>query len=145
VNLDDLTVMEQLRGLKAAYFRLLDAQDWVGLRELFTDDATFDHPVLGQFDDIETAIAGVRSRSHGRTTVHVGYLPEFTVDGDTASAIWQMSSFSTTGPPLVRLSDSHRHAPGLRTYGFYTDTFRRSDDTWLISTLKLTTVYREVD
>ncbi len=30
--------IEQIKQLKARYFRLMDTKDWVGWRDLFTDD-----------------------------------------------------------------------------------------------------------
>ena len=41
-KLDALWAMEQIRQLKARYFRFLDSKDWDGMRTIWTEDAVFD-------------------------------------------------------------------------------------------------------
>jgi hypothetical protein len=42
---DKLLAIEEIRLLKARYFRFLDSHDWVGFRSIFADDAVFEMPV----------------------------------------------------------------------------------------------------
>jgi hypothetical protein len=37
-----LIAIEEIKQLKARYFRCMDTKDFVGLRTVFADDATFD-------------------------------------------------------------------------------------------------------
>lgn len=37
-----LLAIEEIRGVKARYFRCMDTKDWDGLRAVFCDDAEFD-------------------------------------------------------------------------------------------------------
>ena len=41
-RLEMLWAMEEIRQLKARYFRFLDTKDWVGMRTIWTADAVFD-------------------------------------------------------------------------------------------------------
>jgi hypothetical protein len=41
---DDL---EAIRRLKARYFRTMDTKDWVGMRQVFTDDVVVDTSEAG--------------------------------------------------------------------------------------------------
>jgi hypothetical protein len=41
-TVDRLWAIEQIKQLKARYFRFLDTKDWEGMRTIWTDDAVFD-------------------------------------------------------------------------------------------------------
>src|ERR1700740_368947 len=41
-TVEQLLAIEQIKQLKARYFRFMDTRDWDGLRTIFCDDATFD-------------------------------------------------------------------------------------------------------
>ena len=39
---DELDAIEQIKKLKARYFRCMDTKDWDGFQNVFTADATMD-------------------------------------------------------------------------------------------------------
>jgi hypothetical protein len=137
-SVQQLGDLEELRALKARYFRALDGKRWPDLRDLFTADATFEHPVLGRFDDIDEAIGAVSARVGNYSTVHTGNLPEIRMTGENdAVALWSMSSvtFQTDGgggPAVVQ-----------RTWGEYKDSCRREHGCWRISALTLVSALRQ--
>lgn len=93
MSLDDLVAIEEIRQLKARYFRALDEQDWSVLEALFTPKATIDTtadgaPLLqggGAFCAfLEPILAGV-------CTVHHGHSHEIALaQPGSASGIWAM-------------------------------------------------------
>lgn len=40
--MEKLWAIEEIKQLKARYFRFMDGKDWAGMRTIFTADATFD-------------------------------------------------------------------------------------------------------
>ncbi|HEY3654698.1 MAG TPA: nuclear transport factor 2 family protein [Steroidobacteraceae bacterium] len=135
--------MEQIRALKARYFRFVDTKKWSDLRALFTDDATvlfiegFDTPK--PIEEGMTFITGVFDNAV--VTIHNGHMPEIEIlDADNARAIWQMQDHlywpSTRDNPLG-ISELHGA-------GHYHETYRRENGEWRIATLKLTRLRRAV-
>lgn len=121
-----------IAAVKARYFRFMDLKDWPALRGIFTDDATFDHPTVGRFDDIDAAIAAVRASIGDRWTSHEGSIPDITlVSPDSATAIFAMTAHT--------MVDDERMG---RTFGHYYDEFRRIDGTWKMSAMRLVSTRR---
>jgi hypothetical protein len=130
--------VEEIKTLKARYFRYLDLHWWDEFRGLFTDDAQFEIAEStsrpGSIDDF---IASV-SRHLGRAmSVHHGHMPEITlVDRDHAHGIWAM--FDLVEPA----ADSGY--PVLTGFGHYTEEYRKVDGHWRIARLRLTRLKRSV-
>lgn len=135
--------VEQIRLLKARYFRYMDEKNWDGLRSLFAGDIVFD--VRGgmapskrddHYDEppITGGDAAVTFLSNALGTVvsiHQGFMPEIELKADgTASAIWAMADIirAPEGAPFRE----------MRGYGHYHETYRRIDGEWRIATLRLT-------
>ena len=121
--------IEQIKQLKARYFRLLDTKDWTAFADLFTEDCEHHLPtpepkVQSNADYLESLY---RTLGEG-TTVHHGHMPEITLTGsDEATGIWAMFDDvdidRTEGGPLR-----------LQGYGHYHETYRRcADGMWRIS------------
>jgi hypothetical protein len=123
-----------IAAVKAQYFRFIDLKQWDDFRSIFTEDATFSHPTIGTYDDIDVACAACREKIGDMWTVHHGSIPEITLTAaDTASGIFPMGSNSTP-----------EGFDGLaRTFGYYYDDFRRVDGVWKMSAMKLVSVFRE--
>jgi SnoaL-like domain len=132
---DLLLATEDIKRLKARYFRFVDTQNWAEFRRLFTDDAILEFPEsmtapcsINDFMPlVETMLAGV-------TSVHHGHMPEITIESDDeARAIWAMDDILNfpqqggSGPAVAR----------IRGYGHYHETYRKQGDVWLIRTLRL--------
>lgn len=134
--------------IKARYFRLVDLKDWAALQRLFTPDAVFHHPAIGELH-ISQAVAALSLRLPAEiTTIHHGYMseiqfPPLQVDGAEKQAIgiWAMSSLSfrsVEGEPATA-----KDGKTQKTMGEYTDTFRKTKRGWKIEKLVLRSTYRE--
>ena len=121
-------------NVKAAYCRLLDSKDWEGWAQLFTEDVEVD--VRGSGGTLETGrkefVASVRGSIETTKTCHQVHSPEITVDGDKASAIWDMQD--------RLIWDDGRTLTG---YGHYHETYVKAEGRWQIAKQKLTRLIME--
>jgi hypothetical protein len=132
--------IEAIKTTKARYFRLLDAQAWNELEDVFTPDVQFFSNDVGQSSERPTTI-GARAfieRAQrllvGAVSTHHGHMPEIEVVGDSATAIWAMYDMV-----------EHRSDPMMRFTGtgHYHDEYRRgTDGRWRISVSTLTRIRR---
>lgn len=129
---------EEIRNLKADYFRHLDAKNWPGLRSLFHADATF-----GGFpfdtEDADDFVHSVSGFLHDVDSVHQGFMPRLAAISDGAiRGVWSMHDYLL----WPRDSRDYRGAriPGLygiRGCGFYEEEYRRLNGRWRISVMRL--------
>jgi len=127
--LQRLLDIEEIKQLKARYFRLMDTKDWDGWAGLFTADAVMDADgYVGEGRD-EIA-ASLRQILDGVVTTHHGHMPEITITAPgTATGVWAMFDYLTfPGDP----------PPGFRGYGHYHEEYVREPDGWRIRRVKLT-------
>ncbi len=132
-----MTDLEEIRRLKARYFRLMDTKQWDELRDVFTTDVRIDTT-----EDSGTIIVGVDEylpflvgQIGDVVTVHHGHMDEIEfVDADTATGIWAMEDelWWPEGSPL-------RYLHG---YGHYHETYRRTTEGWRIAEMRLTRLHR---
>lgn len=136
-DLERLMAVEEIKKLKARYFRLLDAHDWDAFADVFTDDVVFD--VAESSSGASTKdqfLASVREHLTTAVSVHHGHTPEIEIVDDTsATGIWAM--FDRVEPPPG--SDY----PVLTGAGHYHEEYRREAGQWRISRLALTRIKRE--
>ncbi|MET0181376.1 MAG: nuclear transport factor 2 family protein [Caulobacterales bacterium] len=145
MTLETLAAIEDIRRLKARYFRFMDTKDWAGWRTVFTDDATMlvDTAVSTRGEDGkpmplvtggDAIIAYVRAIIDAAITVHHGHMPEIEIlSSESARGIWAMRD-------IVQRPGG----PTNRGYGHYYETYRRSPDKgWQIATLHLKRIRRE--
>ncbi len=149
MDLEKLLAIDDIRNLKARYWRAVDSKDKVLLRSVFTDDAITDfrddappdantHMLM---QDIDGFIGQVMAVLAGVTTAHHGFAPEITVhSADHATAIWPMQDFLWVEDPASVLPFS-----ALRGFGHYHDTYRRTADGWKISATKLARIRIDTD
>lgn len=135
--IETLTVLEEIRLVKARYCRYLDTKDWDGFAGLFTAEAEMDvtedtgqPPITGT----EAIVAQVRfAVDHARSS-HQVHTPEIAIAGpDTASAVWAMSD-------RVIWTEGKSPIPGVASitgYGQYHETYRREGGAWKIASLRL--------
>ncbi len=142
--MDDLTkllAIEEIKQVKARYFRTMDTKDWDGYAEVFAPDAVMDMRSEGSRDGVardemvttgNRAIAEfVKAAIDTVTTVHHGHMPEVTFTSDmTADVIWAMED-KLRWPEGSPISTLHG-------YGHYHETYRLVDGAWKIQTLRLT-------
>lgn len=135
-----LLAIEEIRVLKARYFRLMDTKDWAGFADLFTPDAVFDargaleekpvlkgEPVQGR----DAIVAYVSTAITPLTSAHYGHMPEIEIiSAQEATGIWALADVlrPPEGGPF-RL---------FRGYGHYHERYSRQDGVWRIASLKIT-------
>jgi len=145
-----LLAIEQIKQLKARYFRLMDTKDWAALRTVFCDDAEFDARASLSLDGAgdagraaesndwvyrggDTIVAFIEAAAGPLRTVHHGHCHEIEIVSDSEARgviamedqIWELD----TG------------APSLHGCGHYHETYRREADGWRILTSRLTRLY----
>jgi uncharacterized protein (TIGR02246 family) len=124
-----LADLEEIKQLKARYFRLMDTKQWNAWGEVFTEDCSMRNgppgaPAVCGRDEI---VAYVRRMIDAVVTVHHGHMPEITFTGpDTASGIWAMFD-QLRGPGFE-----------LDGWGHYHEEYRRcADGRWRIASTRL--------
>ena len=136
-----LAAIEEIKQLKARYFRCMDTKDWDGFAAVFAPDAEMDmraeDPTSGLNHGAQVIADYVRSAVDPVVTVHHGHMPEIEVTSDTtATGIWAMEDKLRwpEGSPIS----------WLHGYGHYHETYERVDGAWRIKTLTLTRLRLDV-
>lgn len=133
-----LEEIDEIKQLKARYFRFFDTKQWDKWRELFTEDCVY-HGTSGGYPDRETFVAGCRTRLHPAATVHHGHTPEIQIlSATTAKGIWPM--FDRVEFPSVR-EHGHGVSLGFTGAGHYEEEYRKVDGDWKISMLRITRLW----
>ena len=129
---EDLVEIEQIKQLKARYFRLMDQKRWDEFAELFTEDceqswqAAPDQPAGGG-QGREGVVAFIRQSLEGIRSVHHGHMPEIELTGpDTAVGIWALHDHCRANGEIV-----------FDGAGYYRDEYERHDGRWLIRSTRL--------
>ena len=130
-----LADLEDIKQLKARYFRLMDTKDWEAWADVFTEDCTLDNgpsdqaPVTGRAAIVEY----VSSHIQHMITVHHGHMPEIELTGeDTATGIWAMFD-------QLRTPDAW-----MDGFGHYHEEYRRCEDgRWRIASTRLSRLWVE--
>jgi hypothetical protein len=119
--------IEQIKQLKARYFRLIDTKDWDAWRDLFTEDCVHHLPAELNAPPQTNAeyLELVPRQLAAAFTTHHGHMPEITLLGPAeASGVWAMFDY-------VLYPD---RPTGIKGYGHYHETYRKCDDgKWRIS------------
>lgn len=135
-----LEAVEEIKRLKARYFRCLDTGDWDGFAAVFAPDAVMNMAEAAGGDPLPDAIsrgpadiaAYVRRSVEGMVTVHHGHMPEIEVTGETtAEGVWAMED-------LLRWTGRDGTVGGLHGFGHYHETYSKVDGRWLIASIRLT-------
>ena len=140
-DIETLLAIEEIRQLKARYFRGVDTQDAAVLRAVFTDDAETDFreespdrdPALLQHDP-DAFVRNTLYMLEGIATAHAGFNPEITFQSPTeANGRWSMTDrLWTEDPALNRLPFKT-----LAGWGAYHDTYRKTAAGWRIASTRL--------
>lgn len=123
-----LADIEDIRQLKARYFRYLDSKQWSKLAALFTAHPTID--VGAKYTSGEELAEKTAALLGDAPSAHQGFLPEIEVHGNRATAIWAMEDYVSFPP-----GSSYKN--GFHGYGEYHDTYQRIDGRWYISSTVL--------
>jgi SnoaL-like domain len=128
-TIEQLWDIEQIKQLKARYFRFLDTKDWDSFAQLFTDDCVHHlpqesaKPVLTN----DEYLRDLKIQLGNGVTTHHGHMPEITLLSETeAEGIWAMFDYVQVEPPGGPVS--------IKGYGHYFETYRKGPDgAWRIS------------
>jgi hypothetical protein len=137
IEAEQLLAIEEIKQLKARYFRCMDTKDWAGFEEVFAPEATVDYtppggnPANWSASGRTKIVAFVRKIVEPALTVHHGHMPEVEVtSATTARATFAMED-------LIWWPEGS-HQQTLHGWGHYHETYIKVDGKWLIETLRLT-------
>ena len=145
-TVERLEAIEEIKQLKARYFRCMDMKDWDGFAAVFAPDARMD--VSGELsDDVADGIgvttgdreitAFVRESIEDVTTVHHGHTPEIDVTSPTTAAgVWAMEDhlWWPERSPII----------SMHGYGHYHETYEKTQGRWRIKSTTLTRLRTDV-
>lgn len=128
--------MEEIRQLKARYFRFVDEKKHDELAALFTPNAKLVTDGITWKSPKEFA-STIRDLTGAAPSAHSGAMPEITITGpNTASGIWSMEDILTF--------PAGKDAPeGHNGYGQYHETYKKVNGKWLIDSVLLTRFWME--
>jgi ketosteroid isomerase-like protein len=122
--------IEQIKQLKARYFRFIDTKDWSSFADLFTADCIHYLPAGAPTPTLDNAtyLASLQRMLAHAVTTHHGQMPEITLLSPTeAEGIWSMFDDVRSEPP-----DGPQRR--VQSYGHYYETYRKCEDgRWRIS------------
>ena len=127
--------VEAIKRLKARYFRTMDTKDWVGMREVFTDDVVVDTTESGGgvIVGADAFMAFLRETLADVVTVHHGHMPEIELtSATTATGIWALQD-------ILKWPNGAE----LHGYGHYHENYLKTGDEWRIASTTLTRLHME--
>lgn len=136
--------VEQIKQLKARYFRLMDQKRWDEWREVFTEDVTaIYHGVPGsrRTDSLTQLRCNGRADLVGKVSgflsqgisIHHGHMPEIEMTSPTsARGIWAMVDYLRM-PQFI-----------LKGYGHYEEDYVKENGKWKIKTILLTRLHCDI-
>ncbi len=144
---DILLAIEDIKRLKARYFRYMDTKDWNGLATVFCGDAEFDARASLSLDGVgegaaaesnewvyrggETILSFIQAAIGTKRTVHHGHCHEVEIlSASEARGVIAMEDRIYDGDALY-----------LNGCGHYHETYRREADGWRILTSRLTRLH----
>lgn len=143
-DVEQLKAVEEIRTVKARYFRGVDTADSELVRGILAEDCVLDYmgcctdPATGRdflpaMNVVMRGSAGWSStglRAAGIVSVHHSHNGEVAVTGETeASAIWSMTDrlFMPAGAAYAVMTG----------YGYYHETYEKTGGAWKIKTLRI--------
>ena len=132
-DIEQLLAREQIKQVRARYFRCVDSRNWEGFLALFRPDAVLDltddlgHKFRGH-EEILSVVRGIE----GSVSVHHGHMPEIEFTSATrASGIWAMEDVLFWAP------GSKSPISKLHGYGHYHDVYVCTDGRWQFESVTL--------
>ena len=134
--MNKLIAIEEIKQLKARYFRFLDNKDWKSLATCFTDDVSFDYPpgkisLAGK----EELISNFSNRHANTVTSHSGSMPEINIKSAVeAEGVWSMTD-------VVVSKNDQAEQVATQGFGRYHETYERMNGSWLIKSILLERIF----
>lgn len=127
-----LEAIEEIRRLKARYFRCVDLRQWDEFATLFTADFVPEYPESTSAPATkEQFLASVARHFVSGISVHHGHEPEIEIlDTENATGSWPMFDLVESPP-----NSGYRNHTG---WGHYAETYRKVEGRWLIARIRLT-------
>lgn len=137
-GIDLLLALEELRTLKARYWRYVDTKRWEAFGALFAPDATFtDHSAGFSCEGRDGIVSGISGVLDEITTMHQGQQSELEVLGpDDARGIWAMQDYLVF-PDGVPHPTNPQPVQSLRGWGHYVERYVRIDGAWRFRSIDL--------
>jgi hypothetical protein len=145
-----LLAIEEIKQLKARYFRTMDTRDFAGMKQVFAHDIRFDcsegflfTPLGGDpigsvgpvTEGRDNVMAWITHSMSGFTSVHHGHCHEITIDSDTeAHGVIAMADYIRAGDRTTQLIEGAGH---------YWEKYRFEDGAWRIAETKLTRLFND--
>lgn len=123
--MDDL---DEIRKLKARYFRGLDSKDWALYEDVFAEDVVVDLTIAGgERHDGRAAFMAYARGLQLVQSVHQGHMPEIELTSPTtATGVWSFEDYN------LWEDGSQNHG-----WGHYLETYVKADGRWRIKTMRL--------
>lgn len=120
--------VEEIKKLKARYFRSLDSKDWELYASVFAEDCLVDlSGAGGEVYQGRPAFVAYASNLPFVQSVHHGHMPEIELTGpDSATGVWVLEDYN------LWEDGSQNHG-----WGHYLETYVKRDGRWAIKTMKL--------
>lgn len=144
-DLQRLVAIDEIKQLKARYWRGVDLKDRALFRGVFTDNAEIDMTDAGGGDAFQDQssilyhpkpdvfVENSLNTLKGVTTAHHGYPPEITLLSPTeATAIWPMEDHLWADREGADIGFKH-----LQGFGHYYDRYVKTDAGWKIAAMTL--------
>lgn len=120
--------VEEIKKLKARYFRGLDSQDWDLYESVFAEEIVVDLTRAGgeKFESRADFMVYARAMPLVQS-VHHGHMPEIDLTGpDSAAGVWVLEDYN------IWQDGSQNHG-----WGHYLETYVKRDGRWQIKTMAL--------
>jgi ketosteroid isomerase-like protein len=127
-----LLAIEEIKQLKARYFRLMDLKRWEEWGQVFSADAVMEVPEADMVNrGRDEIVRNVSAALDGTRTTHHGHMPEIEVTGaGTARGTWAMFDH-------VEWPKRGDQRVGLNGFGHYVEEYVVEDGQWRIALTRL--------
>jgi SnoaL-like domain len=144
----DLIGIEEIKQLKARYWRAVDTKDFQLLRTVFAAecvvdfrDAMLERDETKLWRDPDKFCEDTKLATQGVITVHHGFPPEISVTSEQeAEGVWPFEDLVLVSEPTLLLPFKR-----LQGYGYYRDKYRKTTAGWKIQNIYISRVHMECE